>query len=39
MNSKASVKIDDQSSESFNIMKRVRQGCPLITNSFQFIYQ
>ena len=29
MTSKASVKIDDQYSESFNIMKGVRQGCPL----------
>ena len=28
MTSKASVKIDDQYSESFNIMKGVRQGCP-----------
>jgi len=29
LTSKASVKIDDQYSESFNIMKGVRQGCPL----------
>ena len=29
MTSKASIKIDDQYSESFNIMKGVRQGCPL----------
>jgi len=26
---KANVKIDNQYSESFNIMKGVRQGCPL----------
>ena len=29
LTSKASVKIDDQYSESFNIMKGVWQGCPL----------
>jgi len=29
LTSKTSVKIDNQYSESFNIMKRVRQGCPL----------
>ena len=29
LTSKASVKIDDQYSESFNIMKGVRQGYPL----------
>jgi len=29
LSSKASVKFDDQYSESFNIMKGVRQGCPL----------
>jgi len=29
LTSKASVKIDDQYSESFNIMNGVRQGCPL----------
>ena len=29
MTFKSSVKIDDQYSESFNIMKGVRQGCPL----------
>jgi len=29
LTSKANVKINDQYSESFNIMKGVRQGCPL----------
>ena len=29
MTSKANVQIDDQYSESFNIMKGVRRGCPL----------
>jgi len=29
LTSKASVKIDDRYSESFNIMKGVKQGCPL----------
>ena len=29
LTSKASLKIDDQYSESFNIMKGVRQGYPL----------